>query len=295
MHAMRAALAGLVDYAGLFPPAGLDLRDTVDHHDRYAHAGERWMLGRLVVPVGRLRDLAAVLGERARRHSPGSWTVAALVQPNEIELAQSAVDRFHESSDVRVTAIEAVLATPDTIVGAQARWADALERFIEVPPGARSEAWLDAIAAAGCRAKLRAGGLTEDRFPTTSMMAALFYECARRNVPFKATAGLHHAIRGTYRITYEPGSPSGVMHGFVNLLLAALVLRAGGDAAAAMAALDVTDPRTVHVDSKAIRWERWAFGADACMDARAHLVRSVGSCSFEEPVSDLRALGWWPE
>jgi hypothetical protein len=85
------------------------------------------------------------------------------------------------------------------------------------------------------------------------------------------------------------------MHGFVNLLLAALVLRAGGDAAAAMAALDVTDPRTVHVDSKAIRWERWAFGADACMDARAHLVRSVGSCSFEEPVSDLRALGWWPE
>ena len=85
------------------------------------------------------------------------------------------------------------------------------------------------------------------------------------------------------------------MHGFLNLLVAALILRtAAGTAADAQRALEVRDPREFTLGEDAISWEGRAFTAAACADTRTHLLRSVGSCSFDEPVADLRALGWLP-
>ena len=78
-----------------------------------------------------------------------------------------------------------------------------------------------------------------------------------------------------------------------NLLVAALVLRCGaGGEDAAVRALQTRDSREFAFQSDAFRWNGWSFDAAACEDTRAHLLRSVGSCSFEEPVTELRALGW---
>jgi hypothetical protein len=168
-----------------------------------------------------------------------------------------------------------------------------LECFVEIPLDDTRNAWLDAIAAAGCRAKVRTGGVTADRFPSARSLAACLHACAARGLALKATAGLHHPIRNAYRLTYERDSPSGVMHGFVNLLVAALTIRAGGSEADAARVLETTDPRRFGVGADAISWEGQQFGAQACEDTRALLLRSVGSCSFEEPVEELRGLGWW--
>ena len=67
MHPLRVALTGFIDYAGLFPPASLDLNRTAANHRRYAASPEAWLLGRLIIPAERLDQLSAVLPARRRR------------------------------------------------------------------------------------------------------------------------------------------------------------------------------------------------------------------------------------
>ena len=289
----RSALSGFIDYAGLFPPAGLDLATTVANHDRYARSLERWMLGRLVVPLARLDELAAML---ARTPGEPEWSVSALVTTADgWDAVEATLARFHASGrrGVTVTAIEAALPDAASVARVRAVTPEGLERFIEIPLDETRDAWLDAVAAAGCRAKIRTGGVTGDRFPSPATLAGVLAACARRQLPLKATAGLHHPLRNAYPLTYEPDSPSGMMHGFVNLLVAAAVVRSGaGGEDAAVRALQTRDAPTFAVHPDAIQWDGWTFDAATCEDTRAHLLRSVGSCSFEEPVRELRALGW---
>src|SRR5215203_2537378 len=245
MTAPGAALTGFIDYAGLFPPAALDLQTTVANHGRYACSSEGWMLGRLVVPLSRLDELAQVLARSAAVER--NWAIAVLVGAGDlIAGVPAAITRFHRSpgtAGVTVRAVEISLPGLD-VVPTLPGDSGTLERFVEIPLDATRDAWLDAVAAAGCNAKVRTGGLTADRFPSPASLAALLEACARRGVPLKATAGLHHAIRDRYSLTYEPGSPTGVMHGFVNLIVAALLVRTGaGTTADAQRALEVPDPR----------------------------------------------------
>jgi hypothetical protein len=290
---LRAALSGFIDYAGLFPPAGLDLATTVANHDCYSQSPERWMLGRLVVPLARLDELAAIL---CRTPGERDWSVSALVTAADgFDAVEASLARFHAPgcSGVTVTSVEATLPDVASVARLRAATPERLERFIEIPLDETRDAWLDAVAAARCHAKIRTGGVTGDRFPSPATLAGVLAACARRQLPLKATAGLHHPMRNAYPLTYEPDSPSALMHGFVNLLAAALVLRSGaGGEDAAVRALHTRDSREFAFQSDAFRWNGWSFDAAACEDTRAHLLRSVGSCSFEEPVTDLGALGW---
>jgi hypothetical protein len=290
---LRAALSGFIDYAGLFPPAGLDLATSVANHDGYARLPERWMLGRLVVPLARLGELTAIL---SRTPGERDWSVSALMTATDpFDAAELSLARFValRHSGVAVTAVEAALPDLASVARLSAATPNGLERFIEIPLDETRDAWLDAVGAAGCHAKIRTGGVTGDRFPSPATLASVLAACARRHLPLKATAGLHHPMRNAYRLTYEPDSPTGMMHGFVNLLVAALVLQSGaGGEDDAVRALQTRDACEFALHPDAIRWDGWSFDRSACQDTRAHLLRSVGSCSFEEPVTELRALGW---
>jgi hypothetical protein len=81
------------------------------------------------------------------------------------------------------------------------------------------------------------------------------------------------------------------MHGFMNLLIGALIVhtRAGTDADV-QRALESREPRQFVVDETALHWDGHSFSVASCADMRARLLRSVGSCSFEEPVAELRHL-----
>ena len=57
---LRALLHGIIDYAGLFPPASLPLDETVLAYSRHRRGPHSWALGRLVVPALRLPELYAV-------------------------------------------------------------------------------------------------------------------------------------------------------------------------------------------------------------------------------------------
>jgi hypothetical protein len=151
--------------------------------------------------------------------------------------------------------------------------------FVELP---RREAWtaaLDVLSAAGERrgAKLRTGGPRADLFPTEAEVAGFIEACARRGLAFKCTAGLHQAVRHT------DASTGFEHHGFLNILVATCRAVGGGDVRGAIAERDAN---------------RLAAEAAATSDETARAARrlfvSYGSCSIDEPLSDLRALGLLP-
>ena len=61
--ALRALLTRSIDYAGLFPPAGLELEPALENHARYIRSGERWMLGAFILPVAKFDAAAAQLAQ----------------------------------------------------------------------------------------------------------------------------------------------------------------------------------------------------------------------------------------
>ncbi len=142
------------------------------------------------------------------------------------------------------------------------------------------------------RAKVRTGGLTPDAFPAPADLARFLYRCAKARVPFKATAGLHHPIRSVQRCTYEPDSPTALMHGFVNVFLAAALLWHGGSAGDAIATLEEESPAEFHFDDEAVQWHTHRLTVAQLREAREQFAISFGSCSFEEPIADLQRLGW---
>jgi hypothetical protein len=292
MHAVRAALAGLIDYAGLFPPASLDLRRVVENHMRYAESAENWLLGRLIVPITRLDEL----DERLQAFStPASCTISTLAQIGDVHRVASRVAEFNERHTPRwaVVAVELAATTADDVERIAQCVPERYERYVELPLDDGLPTVLDAVATTGCYAKARTGGVVLDAFPEPAVLSRFMASCITREVPFKATAGLHHPLRGSYRLTYEPQSPSTVMHGFVNLVAAAGLLRAGlVDEHGAASLLETTDPHAIRFDEEGIGIGNHRLDIEACMTTRAHVLRSVGSCSFDDALADLRALRW---
>lgn len=155
--------------------------------------------------------------------------------------------------------------------------------YCEVPLGD-----LDEVRRAGCFAKLRTGGVKPDAIPDVADVAAFIVACAERRLPFKATAGLHHPVRASHPLTYEADAPRAVMHGFLNVFLAAAFAWHGRRDIEPV--LAEADPAAFRFDGRA-HWRDWSLDADQVRAARLEFAHSFGSCSFEEPVRDLEALG----
>jgi len=158
--------------------------------------------------------------------------------------------------------------------------------YCEVP--AKDIARLDAVKQAACFAKIRTGGLTPEAIPTASDIASFILACADRHLPFKATAGLHHPVRSMRPLTYEADAPQAIMHGFLNVLMAAACAWHGERHLEPI--LSETDPFAFSFDDEA-RWGNHALSISEIREARESFMHSVGSCSFDEPVEDLRSLG----
>lgn len=122
-------------------------------------------------------------------------------------------------------------------------------------------------------------------------VAAFLEACTKAEVPFKATAGLHHAIRSEYPLDTAPGAPKAVMHGFLNLFMAAGLVRTGDlDAAGAQKVLEDRNAGSFRFTDIVAVWRDQNLDATELAQVREHFAMSFGSCSFEEPIEDLKAL-----
>jgi hypothetical protein len=233
--ARRAALAGLIDHAALFPPASMALPEALAEDAAVRLAPEAWLVRRFVVPASRLGEL----GDAALRLSV-------------------VLDAPYDGADRRVEAVEARPgADPEAVAGL------APEVYVELP------ADLEQLAALGLRAKVRCGGAA---VPQVEELASVVRRCRELGLVFKATAGLHHAVR-------TDGE-----HGFLNLLAAVVF----GDEEAALAERDAG---AFGLERDAFRWRDRQAGAGEIAAARERRFAGFGSCSVREPVDELRALG----
>jgi hypothetical protein len=155
--------------------------------------------------------------------------------------------------------------------------------YCEAPP---SE--LDEVQRAGCFAKFRTGGVTPEAIPAVQDVAAFIVACADRRLPFKVTAGLHHPVRALYPLADEPDAPWAMMHGFLNVFLAAAFAWHGQRNIEPI--LAETDPNAFSFKERA-HWRDWSLDVDRIREARKQFAHSVGSCSFDEPIQGLEALG----
>jgi hypothetical protein len=196
-----------------------------------------------------------------------------------------------EDWSARVEAIEARASTEDAVAAAARAIGDGFETYVEIPVANDPASLVRAIGAAGLRAKIRTGGTTADAVPAPADVARFLAACIAAHVPFKATAGLHHPVRGEHALTYAPDSPLGTMHGFLNVFVAAAWLASGGDEARAREILEERNPSAFLIDDSGLMWRQHRLGTGQLSQVRASGIASFGSCSFREPLDDLAALG----
>jgi hypothetical protein len=291
--ATRALLGGLVDYAGLFPPAGLGMAAAVAEYARYREEETAWMLGRFVVPAARLDELEAAAPWGKETAAP--WPLSALVGPALSAHARE-VSAFGERQRGRATvdAVELAASTRPQLEAALAATPAGPEVFVELPLGGDLPDLLAVLKARRARAKVRTGGVTPEAIPGSASLARFLASCAVAGVPFKATAGLHHALRGTHPLTYEEGAPRATMHGFLNVFAAAALARGGTAAPELEEVLEETDAAHLRLDDDGLVWRDRRIDAASLAATRSGFAVSFGSCSFREPVAELRSLGVLP-
>ena len=248
---LKVLLARLVDYAGLYPPAGLSLDETTRNYECYLRSTENWMLNRLILPLSKIGEVI-----------PGpEWRVSLLAD---------------KPPGVLPDVVEVIETKSPTVFE--------LPVYREMPLADIRQGY----------AKIRTGGTTPDAIPDVATVAQFLIEAADRHLPFKATAGLHHPIRKEQPLTYAADSPRGVMHGFINVFVAAAFAWNSTTQARQIVEeiLAETDPGTFHFADDHVSWKGERVRTKQVADARQNFAHSFGSCSFEEPVADLKALGW---
>lgn len=290
VSALRALLAGVVDYAGLYPPAGLGMGAAVRNYAAYRTHDDSWMLGRFVVPAARLEEFTTELRALGEQAAP-EWRLSAVLGAD-VEADIERVRAFNRQHRGRACAdsLEGKVDSVEGIRRAAAASGSSFTLFAELPPSADAEMLIGAVKQAGVNAKLRTGGVTTAAFPTLESVVQFMRRCIGAGVRFKATAGLHHAVRGDYPLTYDAAAPTGPMFGFLNLLVAAGLLFSGRGDADALAVLDERDPGAFTTTPTTILWRDVALDEDRLRALRDRALVSFGSCSFTEPAAELHAL-----
>jgi hypothetical protein len=282
--ALRALLKEAIDYAGLFPPANLELEPALQNYATYLRSAESWMLGAFILPVAKFAAAKPLL-EKFSAKAPlrisalGPKTNSATEFAESVRNARAAIAKFQTENGERISITQFEMPLPSGAAADSLGKSD-LQIFWETTDIAAMEKFV----ASGAGFKLRTGGVTADAFPSGERIAEALVASAKNCVPIKFTAGLHHPIR----LFHE--SVSSKMHGFLNVLGAG-VLAAEHNWKVAQTAemLADEDKKLFAFDDEAFRWRDWEIRTEK-IRAHRRLVTSLGSCSFDEPREDLQAL-----
>ncbi|MFZ9915536.1 MAG: hypothetical protein ACO3IB_09430 [Phycisphaerales bacterium] len=307
MHAVRLLLDSVLDYAGLFPPAKLDMQPTVSNYARYLKGPDAWMLARLIVPVTRfpefVREADPLLPKTADVEGDAPWTLSVLVAPasdRQLVADLERIERFNQRMEDRefsrahgravIDTVETRATTAHEIDRALEYVPDDIFAYFEIPADADPRGLVTTMSSLDAGAKIRTGGLTPDAHPSPEQVARFLKVCRAAEVPFKATAGLHHPCR---HLATDVGC---MQFGFLNMFVAACLL--WNDDAMSEKELEQVlveeNPRAFDFHPTGLAYGRRMLKFDEIAEARERFAHSFGSCSFEEPLADLRALGLLP-
>ena len=271
-------LRGLIDDAAVFPPGNAPLPDAVRAHADHRRSWYSEMVGPLLVPASSARSLPSLLDGRTEPLEIG------LVGDTGLTALPATVAGAGAQISVRQIEIAVAKRGEDPqpgleyLLGLFAGWPQ-ISGYAEIPLTFGLLAALDRLAearagGAAVAAKFRTGGLAAELFPSPIELAAVICACRDRNLPFKLTAGLHHAIR------HADPETGFVHHGFLGVLAATIAaVHDNAEAADVAELLATTDPVPL---VETVRRQ---------MDEPRPLWVGFGSCSILEPLDDLARLG----
>jgi hypothetical protein len=298
---LQALLTSSIDYAGMFPPCSLALEPALRNHATYVRSPEAWMLNGFVLPVEQFHPTRQFLSEFDPLHplrvaALGPKAVSADAFLDLLYEAAAAIRSFSKYDVDLVSVSHLEMFLPEDVDLASLEKARAivgdLPLFWEAPPQ-RAEKTIALLAehnsneeTATFGYKLRTGGVTADAFPNSAEIARALVKTEAHQLPIKFTAGLHHPIR-QFRDEVKTK-----MHGFLNVLGAAvLAAEHQWDADQAAMMLEDEDAGSFLFTDDFFIWRDWKMDTER-LQYRRRFVRSFGSCSFDEPREDLRALGF---
>ncbi|MEE2032098.1 hypothetical protein [Rhodococcus chondri] len=275
-------LTGLCDDAALFPPGNAPLDVAVPAHAGHAASDHASLVGTFVFPAGRLGELAELLGAR-----PLSGELAlSLTVPAGTSAVPAALEQAAAISGVSVAALEIAVTAEQSVddlfaaLDEIAAGAPGVDLFVEVPRDERRPGILARLAGTSYAAKFRTGGVVAEAYPDETELADAIHTVVAGAVKFKATAGLHHAVRNTDPATgFE-------QHGFLNVLAAVAAAQGGADRAELTAVL-------AERDGAVLADRLGSLPAERITEAR-NLFPSFGTCSIADPLTDLLDLGLVP-
>lgn len=313
---LKALLAEVIDYAGLFPPAKLALDQAIRNYARYRQDPDAWMLGRFICPAARLEELTPFMEEVSQPETPlrlsvlgrggnsmkeflhgladdlqaildfeDQWGDQAAIEVMEIRLPNELFQSPH-LNDLK-TVIEGPLATLAD------EGLEDVKTFFELETGPEWIARLGFLMGKLVEDKdrrfgykLRTGGLQASAIPSVEEVAYVITICGMSGVPLKFTAGLHHPLRH-----FDAGLQA-KMHGFLNLFVAgALAHLPNRDEQVIRQLIEEEKSGAIRFDDQGCEWEQHRVTTEQILASRQAVTTSFGSCSFDEPREDLRALG----
>lgn len=261
-------LAKLVDDAGLFPPAELPMRSALARHAEDEMSGAGVLSDRFLCPASRLPELLDALEPETR---------LALVVTCHLEsrMVEPAISVVAGDGRLELAGLEGVAG--ENGADDPGKLAPGIPCFVEVPLAGEWRRQVEALAGTGLRAKVRCGGARPELFPSPAELAAFVVACSELGVAFKASAGLHHALR------YRDEHTGFRHHGFLNLLLGAARAAAGGRSDDVADVLEATEPDVLVAEASGL--------SEGQAAATRRLFVSYGSCDTREPIEDLDGLG----
>jgi hypothetical protein len=311
---VQSLLAGIIDYAGLFPPAKLPMDEAFRRFLDHRSSADGWMLARFVCPAARLGELAPLIESTDPSRLPiavsvlgcGGETLEEFLASVERDSAAVVAFLAGQGGRAVIDAFEVRLpAAGGVAVAVNQSWGRLtgngslpLTPFFEVsllgewrprlPAAAAAVRDTDRRAGVGHRVglKIRCGGPTAEAFPEVEAVAAAIATCRAVDVPLKATQGLHHPFR------HHDTALGTTVHGFINLFAASALTHVHDLPVKKLIEIVAeTDPEAFAIGPERLAWREFAATAEQVAEARGAVLTSFGSCSFAEPRDDLQTLG----
>ncbi len=319
---LKAFLKGIIDYAGLFPPADLSLDTSIQKYSKHRKSDDAWMLSRFIIPASRLSELEPYRESLFGEGEPFAFSVLGkgteTVSEYYDHLAEVSreIGQFHEAQGDRVTTDSLEIKLPREAVFANdaellseiyEKTAEQFEGSSVLPSeifveGVFDSNWKKEIglilemlnehetssgdSAVKLRYKLRCGGVEAHMFPSVEQVAFTLTKAREQNIAVKCTAGLHHPIR------HYADSVQTKMHGFFNVFGGAMLSYAHDFTAEQLEeVLTEEDPEHFTFTDSGFMWKDLEVASEEIAELREVALISFGSCSFDEPREDLRNLG----
>lgn len=322
-NSLKKLITGLIDYAGLFPPASLPLSDAYKNYVRYINENDEWILSKFICPVKQLVSLSELIKEDENNRKSFSISVLGRSGANAEEfikgtaedvnlviqflqqtkskfltdafevrfpedlILENKVDAMYEIMNSTAAIIKESVSFPVKIffeLPLKNDWKQSVNNFTSALKKHNEYFGQDEkFSKSGL--KLRTGGVEASAFPSPQQVAYVINACYENQVPVKFTAGLHHPIR------HYNESVKTKMHGFLNIFGAAVLLYGNDLLEEDLININSDeDAGNFKFDEEFFRWKEFKSPLQVIENARKNFAISYGSCSFDEPREDLSTL-----